>query len=102
MKRQPGQCRDTGGIKDGHRVAPILVREARLERRACLRHAARLEREPPTPGLEHLVGPALTVAPRRLETVIGDGERSHVVVEDALDLASPHVAETEALVIAGT
>jgi hypothetical protein len=25
MKRQPGQGRNTGGIEDGHRVAPVLV-----------------------------------------------------------------------------
>ena len=27
MKRQPGQGRNTGGVEDGHRVAPVLVGE---------------------------------------------------------------------------
>src|SRR5437660_8755848 len=101
MKRQPGQGRDTGGIENGHSVATVLIGESGFECRTRRRQLPRLEEESPSPCFEHLVGPALSVTLRLLEAAIGDIERLHVVVEDAEDLAAPHVSQTKPLVVVG-
>src|SRR5437667_11904253 len=81
-------------------MTAIFVGESRRERRMGWSELTRLEQKPASPGLEHLVGPPLTVALAGLETVIRDGERVRVGVQDAEDLAAPHVSQPEALVIA--
>ena len=101
MERESGQGRDAGSIEDGHRVAPVLVGEPGLERRPGLPQLARLEQQAASPGLEHLIGPGLPVALRCLETVIGHDKGIRVAVQNAEDLAAPHEAETQPLVVAG-
>ena len=101
VDRQSTERDDAGGVEHCGRVCSVFEREASFEHRARLGEPPGPEQHAAVPGLEHLVGPALSVALRGGEAVGCDRERLVVAVGDAQQLAVPHVREPEALVVAG-
>ena len=69
MEREAAERDDTGGVEHRGRARSVFEIEPTLERRPRLGQLPRSQQQPAEPGFEHLVGPALPVAPGRSEAV---------------------------------
>ena len=99
MNGQAAERDDARGVEYASSMGSVFEIEATLERRPRLGWLPRSQQQPAEPDLEHLVGPALPVAPGRSEAVGRDIQRIVMPIEDAEQLTVPPVFEPKTLIV---